>query len=61
VAENTQFRRWLPVAAEQETEFRAEMAWPGDDHRLVTLHVSAFHTPRPTAEADGADRAADET
>jgi predicted type IV restriction endonuclease len=39
------FRAWL-VAEEQETEFRAQMAWPGDDERLVTLHVSTFLTPR---------------
>lgn len=46
VGESRQFRAWVPVAEETESEFRAQMAWPGDDRRFVTLHVSAFHTPR---------------
>lgn len=60
VAESTQFRRWLRVADEHETEFRAEMAWPGDDQRLVTLHVSAFHTPRPAVDDDASHDEGDE-
>lgn len=60
VAESAQFRRWLRVADEHETEFRAEMAWPGDDQRLVTLHVSAFHTPRPAVDDDASDDEGDE-
>ncbi len=58
VGASLQFRAWIPVAEETESEFRVQMAWPGDDRRLVTLHVSAFHTPRlgedpgtPTDEA----------
>ena len=31
------------------TEFRARMAWPGDDGHLVTLHVSSFVTPMGAA------------
>ena len=42
---NAQFRAWLPVTDEPVTEFRARMAWPGDDGHLVTLHVSSFVTP----------------
>ncbi|MGH2861516.1 MAG: hypothetical protein ACRDLT_08410 [Solirubrobacteraceae bacterium] len=34
------------MAEETESEFRAQMAWPGDDRRFVTFHVSAVHTPR---------------
>lgn len=49
VEQSEQFKRWLSVSQEQETEFRAQMAWPGDERRLVTLHVSAFHTPRGAA------------
>jgi hypothetical protein len=46
VAESPQFRGWKPVLEERESEFRAEMAWPADDLRLVTLHLSCFLTPR---------------
>jgi hypothetical protein len=46
VAASPQFRAWTPMPGEQESEFRARMAWPGDKQRLVTMHVSAFHTPR---------------
>jgi hypothetical protein len=46
VGANPQFRAWIPVRDEQESEFRAQMAWPGDEQRTVTMHVSAFHTPR---------------
>jgi hypothetical protein len=46
VQASPQFRAVIQVSEERETEFRAQMAWPGDETRLVTLHVSAFHTPR---------------
>ena len=47
---NAQFRAWLPVTDEPVTEFRARMAWPGDDGHLVTLHVSCFVTPMAGGE-----------
>ena len=46
VGASAQFRAWIAVRGEPESEFRAQMAWPGDEQRLVTMHVSAFHTPR---------------
>jgi hypothetical protein len=42
-----QWRQPLAVEHEPDTEFRALMAWPGDDERRVTLHISAFNTPLP--------------
>ena len=48
VEQATEFRSWLPTDNAQETEFRAQMAWPGDHGRLVTMHVAAFHTPAPS-------------
>jgi hypothetical protein len=52
VARDDQFRSWLPSPNEDETEFRAQMVWPGDDRRLVALHVSTFHTPRPPEQRE---------
>jgi hypothetical protein len=46
VEENPQFRAWLPLTEEHESDVRAQMVWPGDDLRLITLHVSCFLTPR---------------
>jgi hypothetical protein len=50
VEASEQFRRWLPLSDEHESEFRAQMVWPGDEQRLVTMHVSAFLTPRRAQE-----------
>jgi hypothetical protein len=58
LGENERWRAWLSAA--EEGEFRAQMALPGDDERLVTLHVSMFDTPRTETEAepdDGEERA----
>jgi hypothetical protein len=33
------------VKADQPTELQATMRWPGDDERLVDLHVFLFHFP----------------
>jgi hypothetical protein len=50
VGASPQWRAWIPVSDEPESEFRAQMAWPGDEQRLVTMHVSAFHTPRSAGD-----------
>lgn len=52
VEQNEQFRAWVPINEEPETEFRAQMVWPGDEERLVTMHVSSFHTPRSESARD---------
>jgi len=53
VSGHAQFRGWIPISNEPETELRARMAWPGDDRRLVTIHVSMFLTPQsPEPGAD---------
>jgi len=45
------FRAWLSTPEEEESEFRAQVQWPGDPQRLVTLHVSLFLTPRSAIQA----------
>lgn len=39
---HTRFRR--AAATGEETELRTTMAWPGDDERLVEIHVMFVHT-----------------
>lgn len=41
-----QFVARLSMPDNQESEFRAQMSWPGDAERKVTLQVSLFNTPR---------------
>jgi hypothetical protein len=38
------FRSW--IADQPEAELRAQLTWPGDEHRRVTLQVLFIHTPQ---------------
>jgi hypothetical protein len=43
VGESEPFRFWSRMPSDQETEFRALMAWPGDDRRSVTSCLGVQH------------------
>ena len=57
LGEHPRFRAWLSTSVEPETEFRAQMAWPDDDARRVTLHVSMFQIPFVDDTDDSGDDA----
>jgi hypothetical protein len=43
LAVHPQFVAWQGV--DGETELRATVNWPGDEHRRANLHVFFLHTP----------------